>query len=454
MIRPVVLTRRHLVSLTATTGAASCIAALASACRPAGTRQSEPAIAVGPSAVRKGTQITLHVRTGTEADTLEERIPLLEQQLGIKVHMETFPGGEYYQKIQTLITGGSLGDVLWGASATGTGHLWAYSGVIRFLDDLIRAEKFDLNQYYSSAVDGVKFEGKVYGLPYKLQPGPMGIYYNIDAFEQSGATPPDLNSTFDQLIELAKRTQRQDGDTVTRWGFFPTGRNPGYQWVVHYVRAWGGDVISDDGRRSQLSSPQAMAALEWYWNVVTGHRVAPTGKNMQNADFVKGQVAMLQSGSWSKSLPTQVRDAFRIGNTLMPRGPSGRRGSMAVTDFIAINARTKNVPESWELTKFLTDKETGIRLGEGRGGASGTSGGRPDVFHSERLLANPLHKVWIEAAETAMNLKLPWNFLGEEHQSVLNARMNPIIDGDQAPTRAYLQEVDRELQAVLDKPRP
>ena len=442
------LARRQLLGIA---GSVVALAPLA-ACQRAGVQ--EPAIKVGPGAVQKGTQLTLHVRTGSEADTLEERLPLLEQQLGITVVMETFPGGDYYQKIQTLITAGSLGDVLWGASSTGQGNLWAYAGVIRYLDDLIRAEKFDLRQYYPSAVESVKFEGKVYGLPYKLQPGPMGIYYSIDAFSQSGATPPDLTTSLEQLVELGKLTQRQDSDAVTRWGFFPTGRNPGNQWVVHYVRAWGGDVISDDGRKSQMSTSQATGALEWYWNLLTGHRVAPTGKHTENADFVKGQAAMLQSGSWSKSLPTQVKDAFRIGNTLMPKGPSGRRGSMGVTDFIVINADTKHVAESWELTKFLTDKETGIRLGEGRGGASGTSGGRPDVFHSERLLANPLHKVWIEAAENAMTIKVPWNFLGEEHQNVLNTRMNPIIDGDQAPTRAYLLEMDRELQAVLDKPRP
>jgi len=405
----------------------------------------------GVSQIKPGTTVRLHVRTGTEVDTLQERIPLLEQQYNIKVAVETFATAQYYEKISVLLASGDLGDVFWGASSTGQGALWAYTGVVRFLDDLIKAEKFDLSAYYPSAIDGVKFEGKIYGLPYKLQPGPMGIYYNIDAFVREGQKPPDLNTTFSQLVDLAKKMTLPG----TRWGFFGTGLNPGYQWVVHYVRAWGGDVISADGKKSQLATPQGIAALSWYYDLMYRHQAAPPAHQTQNANFAQGQVAMLQSGSWSKSLPLQIRGAFQVMDTLMPKGPSGKRGSMGVTDFIAINRQSKYLAAAWALTKHLTDKETGIRLGEGGiTGASGTSGGRKDVFHSERLLANPLHKVWIQAAEEALPLRIPWNFLGEEHQKVLNEGLNPILRGEATVNQSTLAEIDRRLQVVLDKPRP
>ena len=61
---------------------------------------------------------------------------------------------------------------------------------------------------------------------------------------------------------------------------------------------------------------------------------------------------------------------------------------------------------------MLCDKETGIRLGEGRGGASGTCGGRPDSFNDPRLMANPLHQVWIKQAEEAGSLVHPGQLPG------------------------------------------
>lgn len=406
--------------------------------------------AAGNLKTKPGATIRLHVRTGSEVDTLEERLPLLEQARNFKVTVEHFPGNEYYEKVKILLAGNSIGDVLWGASSTGQGNLWAHSGVIRFVDDLVRAEKFDLGAYYPSAIEGVKFEGKVYGLPYKLQPGPMGIYYNVDALTKAGVKPPDLGTTFEQLVELARRTSQPGA----LWGFMGTGTNPGYQWVVHYLRAWGADGISEDGKKSQLAAPKGLAALQWYHDMVFKHRLSPQFPP-QDANFEQGQVAMLQSGSWSKSLPLRVKDAFQVQNTLMPKGPSGKRGSMGVTDFKAIAKASPHVAEAWALTKHLTDKETGIRLGEGGvSGASGTSGGRKDVFHSERLLKNPLHKVWIEGAENALPLRVPWNFEGEEHQKVLNDGINAILRGEVALNQSTLSELDRQLQVVLDRPRP
>jgi ABC-type glycerol-3-phosphate transport system substrate-binding protein len=277
----------------------------------------------------------------------------------------------------------------------------------------------------------------------------MGIYCNADALAKAGVTPPDLGTSFDQLVETARRVHQPGA----LWGFVGTGANPGYQWAVHYLRAWGTDAISDDGKTSQLANPRSLAALQWYHDLVFKHLVSPPFPP-QNANFEQGQAAMLQSGSWSKSIPLRVKDAFRVMNTLMPKGPRGQRGSMGVTDFMAIAKASPHVAEAWALNKHLTDKETGIRLGEGGAtGASGTSGGRKDVFHSERLLKNPLHKVWIEAAENALPLKVPWNFEGEEHQAVLNEGLNAVFRGEVALNQSTLAELDRRLQVVLDKPR-
>ena len=439
------VTRRGWFQSAALPAAGALGGALLAACGGAGGGGSAALTKVQP-----GTSIRLHVRTGSEVDTLEERIPVLEEAQKIKVAIESFAGNEYYEKIQVLLASDSVGDVMWGASSTGQGNLWAHSSVIRLVDDLVKAEKFDLSAYYPSAIEGVKFEGRLYALPYKLQPGPMGIYYNVDAFTKAGHKPPDMNTTFEQLTELAKRVN-QPG---TLWGFHGTGANPGYQWVVHYLRAWGTDVISDDGKKSQLATPKGVAALQWYHDMVFRHQVSSKFPP-QNTNFEQGQVAMLQSGSWSKSIPMRVKNAFQVADTLMPKGPSGKRGSMGITDFIAITKASKHVAEAWALTKHLTDKETGIRLGEGGiTGASGTCGGRKDVFHSERLLKNPLHKIWVDAAEGAMSLKVPWNFQGEEHQKVLNEGMNAIFEGKTALNQSTLAELDRRLQVVLDQPRP
>ena len=400
--------------------------------------------------MRPGTTVRLHVRAGNEADTLEERLPLFAQQTGAKAVLEPFPQSEYDEKVRVLLAGGGIGDVLWGIMARGQGLVWAHAGAVRFLDDLVKAERFDLSAYYPVAVEQVRYEGRLFGLPYKLQPGPAGLYLNEDAFAREGLKAPDASATFDQLTELARKLNKPGF-----WGFSAgISQSPGYPWTVNMVRAWGGDLLSPDGKRSQLATQPALGALQWYLDLVHRHQAAPAPSQTATADFEKGQVAMFQAGSAQKSIPLRVRDAFRVGAVPMPRGPGNRRGTMATADFKAVTAATKHPAESWALAKFLCDKETGIRLGEGGAtGASGTCGARKDVFHSERLLANPLHKVWVQLVEESLPLRVPWNFQGEEHNRALNEALAPIIRGEQALSLATLAEADKTVQAALDRPR-
>ena len=67
------------------------------------------AAAPAQPAVKSTAEIRLHVRTGNEADTLNDRLPEFEQKTGIKTKIESFPSAEYFTKLQTLIAGGTDG---------------------------------------------------------------------------------------------------------------------------------------------------------------------------------------------------------------------------------------------------------------------------------------------------------------------------------------------------------
>jgi ABC-type glycerol-3-phosphate transport system substrate-binding protein len=134
--------------------------------------------------------------------------------------------------------------------------------------------------------------------------------------------------------------------------------------------------------------------------------------------------------------------------------PSGSRGGFTVSDMIAVNAKTQHQPEAWALTKFLTDKEMGVRLGGGSGGASGTCGARPDVFRDDRLMKNPLHPVWIEAAENALPARYAANFRTQEYNTALWQKMTALWAGDEQPNDKFFQELNAALQQVLDMPKP
>jgi ABC-type glycerol-3-phosphate transport system substrate-binding protein len=247
----------------------------------------------------------------------------------------------------------------------------------------------------------------------------------------------------------------------TRFGFLPALIGTGYESLVTVVRPFGGDVMSADGTKAVLNSPAAVTGMKWIYDLVFQHKVAPSVQqlggdpaNPLDSMFVAGTGAMFQAGSSAKSLPTRVKDKFVVKDTLMPMGPGNSRGSMAGVDVIMINKQTRFQKQSWVLTQMLCDKETGIRLGEGSGGASGTCGARPDSFNDPRLMSNPLHPIWIKAAEEAGPLYVPANFRGGEIDTVIKQKLGGLYNGDEKFEQKFFDDLNASVQQILDKPKP
>jgi ABC-type glycerol-3-phosphate transport system substrate-binding protein len=404
--------------------------------------------------------LRLHVRTGSEADTLDQRLPEFSQRLpSVKVTLEPFPGGEYQTKIVALMAANSLGDTFWGGNAQSQSSKWAYLGGVRAIDDLVRTDRFDLSQYYRGSVDGGKLDGKLFGLPFKLHPSFCVIYTNVNALQESGQRAPDASSTWEQVLEASRRAKKGDGAAATRWGLILPVTGQAAQFWFTWGRSWGIDLYSADGKKAQLADPKFVASIQYIHDLIFKHQVAPNAAQLSairgaGTGFEDGFGAMMQGSSSQKSMPTRVGGKFQIGNFLWPKGPSGQRGSIAISDYIHIARQSQFAEEAWELTKHLCDKETGIRLGEGTGGASGTCGGRVDVYKHERIMANPLHKAWLEAVEQVMPFREPWNFRGLDiEEQVLKPQLDLIWKGEQAPTASYLKQVNDQVQLILDQPR-
>jgi multiple sugar transport system substrate-binding protein len=452
------------LSMAALGVAAAPIVSACGTAAPPPAAATTSAAAAKPAGAASAVELRLHVRTGNEADTLADRLPEFEaSNPGTKVKIESFPASDYFAKLQTLVAGGQLGDVLWGIVHQGWGPYFLASGVTTPLDSLIESDKFDLSQYYPVALQAARvFEGKMLGLPFKLQPFAIGLYYNATAFEEAKVQPPTLNTTQDEFVQIAKQMQVNDASgRPTRFGFFPALIGTAYESLVTVVRPFGGDVMSADGTKAVLNTPQAVAGMKWIHDMVFKDKVAPSVQQLGgdpamplDSMFVAGTGAMFQAGSSAKSLPTRVKDKFVVKDTLMPMGPGNNRGSMAGVDVIMISKQSKFQKESWQLTKMLCDKETGIRLGEGRGGASGTCGARPDAFNDPRLMTNPLHQVWIKAAEDAGPLYVPANFRGGEIDTLIKQKLGGLYNGDEKFEQKFFDDLNAGVQQILDKPKP
>ena len=350
--------------------AAAPAATTAPAAKPA--EPTKPAAAAAqptsaaPAAKTKA-ELRLHVRTGSEEDTLKEMLPKFTTDTGIGVKVESFPSAEYYQKLQTLLAGNQAGDVWWGVAYTGQfSNYYAEQGIVLTIDELVKADKFDLSQYYEPALKGITQGGKLFALPFKLHPGQVPLYFNNSLVKMNGGKPP-APKTHDELIQMAKEWTRTEGGKTTYGLLLAHTTTP--HIYIRYARAWGGDIMSKDGKTATVNSEPVMQSLQWLSDAIFTHKVAPDAGQVVNADygqmFISGVIASYNGASSDKSLPTRIKDKFEVSNVLMPKGPANKLGLWFVTDIMTINAKTKSQPKSWELMKLLCRQGAGRPPGRG-----------------------------------------------------------------------------------------
>jgi multiple sugar transport system substrate-binding protein len=427
------------------------------------TEAAKPAAAQQAPAPSKqlGGEVRLHVRAGNEADTLNEYLPKFTQDTGVKVVVEAIPSAEYFTKLQTLIAGGTAGDVWWGAYRDVPRQ--ANTKAVMQLDDLASADKFDLTQYFPAAIDASRYQGKLYALPFKLHPGAAALYYNANHLTEAGVTMPEKGpASFDALIELATKLRKESGGKIERYGLtLPITSDSGtntLQAFMAYARAWGGDVFSEDGRKALFTEAPAKDSIRFMVDLVHTHKVAAPGQEFtqQFEDLMLAQrSSMLQAASSTKSITTKTGGKFEVKNVTMPPGPSGKVGSVAITDNIFINAKTKNPDGAWELVKLLCGYDVGVRLAGGTGGnASGTSGGRKDVFVDPKLMAQPLHPIFVPLVENAKAPIMPANMRLDEAATTTLQTMAPVWLGERPADDAFFVELNTAVQAVMDRPMP
>jgi ABC-type glycerol-3-phosphate transport system substrate-binding protein len=145
---------------------------------------------------------------------------------------------------------------------------------------------------------------------------------------------------------------------------------------------------------------------------------------------------------------------------MMPKNAkTGKRGGIFAGDSHAVSRDSKAPDQAFELLKWLTDKEFGVALGSQTAGST-TLGGRPDVYADERILNHASYTKQMQKAQldSVTQIKepsvVPYNFRAPEVFAVRDTGITKIADGAAKAEVGFLREVSREMQILLDKPRP
>jgi multiple sugar transport system substrate-binding protein len=446
--------RRDLLRSLSAVGAVPAAWALAACGASGASPGAQTPEKLGPATLR------LLYRGGQYEDEFHSvRNPDFEAKFpGVKVQMESTAGSDHYTKALAAAAGGTSTDLIWSSTGSGGYFSFAAGKIIRTVDDIASRDKFDFKQYYETSIKSLRWENKLYGLPILCHPSISMIWFNQSALEGVTTTMPDKSWTLDQLLELCKRLTKPTGDPgSSTWGYTVYTAARG---IKSMARAWGGETFSADGKTSQFTSEPVMSSVTWLYEMMHKHRVSPTPDELKGiqggADtlFGNGRGPMTRSStSFLRNAQQQVKPPAKYWAAPHPKpsGPNTSNGSAWESDVWTMSATTKYPEQAWKLMLHLTDKESGLVLAK----STGSLNGRPDVWRAPEILnEHPIRKVMVETMEAAQPWTTTFNTRFVEYEAKMNELLAPVWTGAQAPTRSYMEDCNRQLQTVLDLPRP
>jgi len=393
------------------------------------------------------TTVRFHARVGTQGDFYTDMAKEFNAaHPNINVVVETFPNTEFFEKIATMMAGGTVGDGMWTASIL---NYYTYAAANAFvdLDDYISKDNYDLSVFYPVAIDATKkINDKMYGLPCIVHPGRVGLYYNKTVLDKAGIEVPTADWTYDKLLDVGKQLTVSSGGQTTQWGFLP---DTGYFGLIMPIRSHGGDWMDPEGTKCTVNSTEGVTALKLWERVYQTDHSAPTPAQIDDGGqmWASGRIILMQSGYWGQSTGKNLVKDFEWMVAPMPKGPAGSRG-MFEMDANVVFASSKVIDATWEYLKTLSSKEAGIKIAL----AGSVPGGRPDVWEDPQLNDVPSHAVFTEIMKTIDPLVVPANLRYQELEVIAKNELDPVWLGDKK-VDDVIQSLTDNIQQTMDMPR-
>jgi maltose-binding protein MalE len=244
----------------------------AEATKPAAAEATKPAAGTTPAAAVKGTFTLWHGWTGAEEETLRTAVADFQKASpDAKVNLLAVPFDQLKNKFTTESSTGGGPEALIGPKDW-IGEL-AQAKLIAALDDLAKDTLATLSP---TAVDAVKFGGKVYAVPESVEA--VALWYNADKVK----TPP---ADLDALLKAAPEA----GVAI----------NSGFYHSMGFISAFGGNLF-DSQQKCILDQGGTVDALAWL-KTAKGTQGVTMDKDGAKLDALMkdGKVGMVFNGPWA-----------------------------------------------------------------------------------------------------------------------------------------------------------
>ena len=294
----------------------------------------------------QGAELLVWESKGPELDFLKAVAASFEQEYGVKVKVEAVPS---IDSVTKLTTDGPAGI---GADVFSAPHDHLGNAVMAGL--VLQNDVFDehaKNEFMSSAIEGVSYEGVLYGFPTAIDT--YALYYNKKLLKKAPAT-------YDELIQFAETYND------------PKNKKYAFMWNVgqlyqsySFLAGYGGYVFGNGGTDANdigLNSEKSVAGAKYLQSLkkILPININDINDNIITGFFVEGKTAAVINGPW---LMTDLTNAnMDYGVVPLPLLPNGEHpNSMSGIRALYVNSYTEYPAAAKLFASYATTKKNGTK---------------------------------------------------------------------------------------------
>ncbi len=274
----------------------------------------------------------------------------------IKVETQVTPWEEYLPKILTQIAANTPPDVL---GVENTPFIqFVRKNVLLDLTPLLDADQvFKATDFFPKLIGRYTVDGKVWGIPYDVQPI-CCLFYNKDHFDAAGVAYPTDQWRSGDLLAAAQALTVTEGGRISQYGFHlgetAVDRNL-------FVYSNGGAVADsvEVPKRATFTNPKTIEGVQFWADLIHQHKVAPSPGffrqgGMGSSDlFATGRLSMFVGGYWELVFAPDKFSQVPFGMQIAPAGSDGTRGYATGGTAYCASQTTKNQESAWEFIKYF-----------------------------------------------------------------------------------------------------
>ena len=398
-----------------------------------------------------------HGLTGSDGAVFAELLAQFsEQNPDVCLNSEGYPWDIFFQKYPTAVAAGTPPDmVIFHAAEV---NQMASEGLMLPMDDIIFSDgTLDKAEFNDVLIDAITIEGNTMAVPFDNH-GWL-LWYNTKLMEDAGLDPDALPTNGAEFIDVAQQlTTDVNGLHPTDEGFDPDNVDV---WAIDYTwprftiptTLWqfGGGVISDDGTTATLDSPESIAAVQFWHDLMYKYYVAPPaipGKMWAGDLYKNNRLVFMWEGTWTGGFMRDNPDVAALTKTafINSLAPDGNQAVKFDSHIMSIptGVDEAGIAKAKQLMTFLV-----------KNGAYWATSGQVPALKSVQQLDE------VQSIPSVAMAAKEFNEIGRtdlshkafiEIQTAWETAVGNALASADSDVAAALQAGNEQIQSILDRP--